>query len=278
MLNNLKKEKQMTNIVDMGRVIEGDTSALEKTGIVNTTVEEPTKIEAKELPEGTMMEITKPGTDKKFTFPALALSGGDYHKVIQASDGVISDNEVKKAYDTAMAMTWQHGWYSTPQMKQESKTPGYKHIALGGSDTADTDYEIEQDWVKSIWEQVDPENVKLIRHYLNGHHAGQSGGIHIDGWTGDQYTIIVYLTPDWTPEDGGSIEFWTPNLTDEMMAMAVNTPYGFSGSAEPNIVKSYWPKAGRVVVFDARIPHVARAVEGDKFRVSLVFKCRKVNY
>ena len=62
-----------------------------------------------------------------------------------------------------------------------------------------------------------------------------------------------------------------------MRAMAVNTPYGFSGSDQPNIVKSYWPKAGRVVVFDARIPHVARAVEGDKFRVSLVFKCRKRN-
>jgi ectoine hydroxylase-related dioxygenase (phytanoyl-CoA dioxygenase family) len=37
-------------------------------------------------------------------------------------------------------------------------------------------------------------------------------------------------------------------------------------------VKSYWPRAGRVVLFDGRIPHVARAVETDKFRVSLVFK------
>ena len=39
-----------------------------------------------------------------------------------------------------------------------------------------------------------------------------------------------------------------------------------------NIVKSYWPRAGRVVLFDGRIPHVARSVETDKFRVSLVFK------
>jgi ectoine hydroxylase-related dioxygenase (phytanoyl-CoA dioxygenase family) len=37
-------------------------------------------------------------------------------------------------------------------------------------------------------------------------------------------------------------------------------------------VKSYWPRAGRVVLFDGRIPHVARSVETDKFRVSLVFK------
>ncbi len=265
----------MTKVIDMKQVVnEKDDSALNGTGVSHT--EKSTKVEAKDLPEGTMMEITQPGTDKVWEFPALALAGGDYHKVIQASDGTISDDEIRKAYDTAMALNWQDGWYSTPEMKQEAKTPGYKHIHLGGSDTEDTNYEIEQDWVKSIWDKINPENVKLIRHYLNGHHAGQSGGIHVDGWTGDQYTIIVYLTPDWTPDDGGSIEFWTPNLTDEMRAMAVNTPYGFSGSPEMNIVKSYWPKAGRVVVFDARIPHVARAVEGDKFRVSLVFKCRKL--
>ena len=30
----------------------------------------------------------------------------------------------------------------------------------------------------------------------------QSGGIHVDGWTGNQYTVIHYLTPDMTPEDG----------------------------------------------------------------------------
>jgi hypothetical protein len=94
----------------------------------------------------------------------------------------------------------------------------------------------------------------------------------MDSWTGNQYTVIVYLTPDWHPDDGGTIEFWTPNLTDEMRASAINTPYGFGGSPDMNIVKSYWPRAGRVIVFDARIPHVARAVETDKFKVSLVFK------
>jgi len=54
--------------------------------------------------------------------------------------------------------------------------------------------------------------------------------------------------------------------------MAINTPYGITGSDAKNIVKSYWPRAGRVVLFDGRIPHVARSVETDKFRVSLVFK------
>ena len=221
-------------------------------------------------------EITDTKTDKVYTINADALKGGDYHKIIRASDGTIPEEDIRRYYDICMnTLDWQDGWYSTPKMKEEAKTPGYKHIHLGGSDTEEVDYEIEQDWVQEIWDKVNP-GVKLLRHYLNGHHAGQSGGIHIDGWTGDQYTVIVYLTPDWRPEDGGTIEFWTPNLNDEMKAMAINTPYGLNGDPNMNIVKSYWPRAGRVVLFDARIPHVARAVEGDKFRISLVFKCRSL--
>ena len=83
------------------------------------------------------------------------------------SDGTISDVVLREAYRAAMKMDWQDGWYSTPEMKKEAKTPGYKHIHLGGSDTEEVEYEIEQDWVKEIWDKVDPEGVKLLRHYLN---------------------------------------------------------------------------------------------------------------
>ena len=257
-LNNLKKEEQMTNIVDMTSVAEGNTSALDKTGITTTTVEESTKIEAKELPEGTMMEITQPGTDKVYTFPALALAGGDFHQVIQASDDTIPEEDIKRYHDIALDLLANKG-----------------RVHLGSGD-------IEQDWVQEIWDEVNPSPGKgacvLHRHYLNGHSAGQSGGIHVDAWTGNQYTVIVYLTPDWRPEDGGSLELWTPNLNDEQRAMAINTPYGFGKGRVPemNIIKSYWPRTGRVVVFDSRLPSVARAVEGDKFRVSLVFKCQLI--
>ena len=234
--------------------------------------EKPYDIESIGNPEDPeKFEITDTKTDKVYTINANALKGGDYHKIIQASDETISEEDIKRYHDIVMKLNWQDGWYSTTQMKDEAKTPGYKHIHLGGSDTEEVDYEIEQDWVQEIWDEVNP-GAKLLRHYLNGHSAGQSGGIHIDGWTGDQYTVIVYLTPGWEPEDGGTIEFWTPNLTDEQRAMAVQTPYGLNGSDAKNIVKSYWPRAGRVVLFDGRIPHVARAVETDKFRVSLVFK------
>ena len=220
---------------------------------------------------------TSPETGEQYEFDNSVLAGGDWSGTFDNYDGAFTPEQIQKYYDIAMDMDWENEWYSTPDMKADKNRVGYKHISLGGSDTERVDYEIEQDWVKEIWEKINP-GTKLLRHYLNGHHKGQSGGIHIDGWTGDQYTVIIYLTPDWRPEDGGTIEFWTPNLNDEMKAMAINTPYGLNGNPNMNIVKSYWPKAGRVVVFDARIPHVARAVESDKFRVSLVFKCRKIDY
>ena len=217
--------------------------------------------------------ITNPATKKEYAFDPSILSGADWSRAFQSNDGDFTPDQIKKYYDAAMAMDWQDGWYSTPEMKKEGKSAGYKHITLGGSDTERVDYEIEQDWVKEIWDNINP-GLKLIRHYLNGHGPNQSGGIHLDGWTGNQYTVIVYLTPDMTPEDGGTLELWTPNITDEQKALAINSPYSFGNPYEHymDVQKSFWPKPGRVVVFDARIPHVSRAVESDKFRVSLVFK------
>jgi len=201
------------------------------------------------------------------------LAGGDWSGTFDMRDGTFTPEQIQTYYDKAMAMDWEHEWYSTPDMKADKNRVGYKHIALGGSDTERIDYEIEQDWVQEIWDKVNP-GLKLIRHYLNGHGPHQSGGIHVDGWTSNQHTVIVYLTPDMTPEDGGALEIWTPNITDEMKAMALNTPFGFGQPKENDveISKSYWPKPGRYVVLDARLPHVARAVENKKFRVSLVFK------
>ena len=219
------------------------------------------------------VEVQNPATGQDHIVEAGVLIGGDYSAMFDNYDGAFTPEQIQKYYDTAMAMEWEDGWYSTPEMKAEGKSSGYKHIALGGSDTERIDYEIEQDWVQEIWDEINP-GLKLIRHYLNGHGPNQSGGIHLDGWTGNQYTVILYLTPDMTPDDGGALEIWTPNITDEMKAMALNTPFGFGRAKEHEVEvsKSYWPKPGRYVVLDARLPHVARAVENDKFRVSLVFK------
>jgi hypothetical protein len=115
-----------------------------------------------------------------------------------------------------------------------------------------------------------------LRVYLNGHTAGQPGGIHVDGWTPDQYTFIYYANPDMKPEDAGELILWTPNLNEEQRMISFDTPYAMQ--LHPEILRTVWPRAGRVLMFDARIPHVARGLNSNskKLRVSLVFKATKI--
>ena len=206
---------------------------------------------------------------------------GDWTNNISVSD-MFSKDEVQKYYDIIKEprvtpnLNWKKGWYSDFEAKEKKETEGYWHIPLGGSDKDREEFTIEQDWVQEIWDKINLD-LKVLRVYLNGHYAGEPGDIHIDGWTPDQYTVLVYLNPNITSHHGGTIEFWTPNLTAEQQAYSMDTPYGPMGNSEPNIIRAYWPKPGRVVTFDARIPHVARGLhEASKhFRISLVFKASK---
>ena len=166
---------------------------------------------------------------------------GDFHNTINAQDDNFTKEEIQKYYDKIMA--------------------------------CEELIKIELDWVKEIWQKINTADLIPSEVYLNSH----SGDIHTDALIPDQYTIIVHLTPDMEPEDGGTIEFWTPNITDEVRAIATETPFGLEQQQEhkKDIVKSYWPKPGRVTIFDARIPHVIRELTttSKKTRVSLVFKC-----
>jgi hypothetical protein len=168
---------------------------------------------------------------------------GDFHNTINAQDDHFTEEEIQKYYNKAIE-------------------------------------DNEQDWVKEVWERISTPDLKLLSVNLNSLKAGESNDIQIDGLTPNLYTIIVYLTPDMQPEDGGTVEFWTPNLTDEIKAAAIDTPFGLQQEREDkkDIIRAYSPKPGRVIIFDARIPHIARALTSTskKTRISLVFKCAAV--
>jgi|TARA_B110000263_G_scaffold31461_1_gene23807 hypothetical protein len=168
---------------------------------------------------------------------------GDFHNTINAQDDHFTEEEIQKYYNKAIE-------------------------------------DNEQDWVKEVWERISTPDLKLLSVNLNSLKAGESNDIQIDGLTPNLYTIIVYLTPDMQPEDGGTVEFWTPNLTDEIKAAATDTPFGLQQEQEDkkDIIRAYSPKPGRVIIFDARIPHIARALTSTskKTRISLVFKCAAV--
>jgi len=165
---------------------------------------------------------------------------GDFHNTINAQDEHFTEEEIQKYYNKAIE-------------------------------------DNEQDWVKEVWERISASDLKLLSVNLNSLKAGESNDIQIDGLTPNLYTIIVYLTPDMQPEDGGTVEFWTPNLTDEIKAAATDTPFGLQQEREgkKDIIRAYSPKPGRVIIFDARIPYITRALTSTskKTRISLVFKC-----
>tara|TARA_B110000285_G_C14964972_1_gene533607 strand:- start:49 stop:720 length:672 start_codon:yes stop_codon:yes gene_type:complete len=167
---------------------------------------------------------------------------GDFHNTINIQDDIFTKDEIQKYYDKIIFL----------------KAEG----------------DIDKNWIKEIWQKVKPDDLKLSMVYLN---TEQSDKFHTNALAKKQYKIIVYLTPDIQPEDGGTIEFWTPNITDELKAIAVDTPYGLNQQQENNkdIIKAYWPQPGRMIIFDSRIPYVERNLisTSKKTRISLVFEC-----
>ena len=72
--------------------------------------------------------VTHPDTKKEYAFDPSILAGADWSNAFQSNDGDFTpeqDSKVLRSY----AMDWQDGWYSSPEMKAEAKTPGYKHIS-----------------------------------------------------------------------------------------------------------------------------------------------------
>ena len=178
----------------------------------------------------------------------VILVGQDWTAMHSHRDGEFTSEEIQKYYDIALDM----------KLNEANDYPD----GLGS--------EINQDWIQEIWDRINP-GVRLLSHSIK---TNERCDIKVNSSSSNEYTTIVYLNPDMTPEDGGSLELWTPNLTDEMKIMANNTPYGigFENENNPDVIKSYWPRPGRYLVFESRIPSIARPVESDKVRVALVFK------
>ena len=195
-------------------------------------------------------QITSPRTNKEYRFDTSVLIGDDWTRMSNSADDVFTPEEIKKYHEFAL-----HG-----------PSPKYKGLNKG----TDLGPEIKDFWIQEIWDKVDP-GLELISHSIK---TTVGSELKVNAWAGNQYTVIVYLTPNLQPIDGGALELWTPNLTDELKAMAINSQYTFEMSEEYNeeIVKSYWPRPGRMVVFDSRIPNIARPIQNDKARVALVFQ------
>lgn len=156
---------------------------------------------------------------------------------------------------------WTYGWQSD---KDKAPFAHWNHdflktLAANQDDHASILREtpslapIHDLWLKLREEQFPGHS--LVRCYANAHTFGIEGYPHVDSRKPGNYTAIFYLNPVWKPEWAGETVF----LNDA-----------------GDIFQAVLPKPGRLVTFDGRITHAARALSRlcPAMRVTLMFKTR----
>lgn len=160
---------------------------------------------------------------------------------------------------------WSFGWQSNANVKE---TP-FWHIHFCGSRRPDEFFRQDEFLagsqalaaIGSVWEQIKTQfapDYYLVRCYANGHTFGLDGHVHRDAKPGeDALTALVYVNATWKAEWAGETIF----IDDDDNCEAV------------------LPKAGRLVVFDGAVRHVARSPSRDcpALRMTLVFKLKRHN-
>ena len=103
---------------------------------------------------------------------------------------------------------------------------------------------------------------RIYQMIINANTYGDCTTIHtdIDPENADQegyYTILCYANNYWEPDWAGETVLYTQERDD--------------------IIKSIYPRPGRIAVFDSRIPHASRAVSRlcDKVRYTVAIKLVK---
>jgi len=106
---------------------------------------------------------------------------------------------------------------------------------------------------------VNDLNLSVNTIIVNGQSYGQEGGIHKDhgseneNSSGGRFTVVLYLNRKWHPTWQGETMLYNNSGTD--------------------IVKAVVPNPGRVLLFDARIPHQGRPPHRliDDLRMTMAF-------
>ena len=94
----------------------------------------------------------------------------------------------------------------------------------------------------SLWEIVDGNithgEYRIERMYVNAYNFGDCPTVHQDHAEDGRFTVLYYANYEWHHNWSGETVFYN--------------------EARDEIVRAVYPRPGRIVVFDGRIPHVAR--------------------
>lgn len=116
--------------------------------------------------------------------------------------------------------------------------------------------------LKALWDLVDGQVAKgacdTVRMYVNAYNFGDCPTVHADSDDEGFYTVIYYANNDWSYDWSGETVFYNQAKTD--------------------ITKAVYPTPGRIVLFDSRIPHVARTPSRScpfvRYTIALKLKAR----
>lgn len=79
----------------------------------------------------------------------------------------------------------------------------------------------------------------VARMYINAYNFGDCPTVHSDHDSEGHFTVLYYANPEWQANWAGETLFYNP--------------------ARDDILRAVYPTPGRIVFFDSRIPHSARA-------------------
>ena len=96
--------------------------------------------------------------------------------------------------------------------------------------------------LNTLWRIVDERiaggTCEIDRMYVNAYTHGDCPTVHADNYDEGYYTVLYYANEEWSHDWSGETVFYNETRDD--------------------IIRSVYPRPGRLVAFDGRIPHVAR--------------------
>jgi len=160
------------------------------------------------------------------------------------------------------SVQWSYGWQS-----DLTKTPlahlNHDFLRTHRANQDDASRALADDpslaILNRLWQKLKIDYLPghaLVRCYANAHVYGIEGDVHVDSNLPGNYTTIFYVVPQWQVDWAGE-------------TVLINE-FG-------DIVHAVVPRPNRMMIFDGRIRHAARAVHR-KFtglRVTLMFKSRQ---
>ena len=95
---------------------------------------------------------------------------------------------------------------------------------------------------RALWEIVEREITQgafaIERMYVNAYSYGDCPTVHVDNLQQGHFTVLYYANYEWNHNWSGETVFYNDDKDE--------------------IIRAVYPRPGRIVTFDSRIPHVAR--------------------